>query len=353
MHAFERLTRILLQVLVVIWAVAVAPARGQVEPTAPDRLDRTVLPIAEPEVEPIPEIDARKATPPPRFEVKAPKNSPNVVIVLIDDMGFGVSETFGGPCNMPTLERLAGNGLKYSGFHTTALCSPTRMALLTGRNHHVANTGSVMETATAFPGNTEEAIRNHVYPLDDRRAERFNPAIAGRPDLMGPRTSLTLYDGMTGISENVFINIKNRSHSITAEIEVPQGGAEGVVIAQAARFAGWSLYMKDGRLHHVYNFGGLERYTVSSEKPLPPGRHSVRYEFNFDGGKPGSDGTSRLIVPDQNPTEARVERTMPFVFSGDEGVDVGMDNETLITEEYKERDNAFTGKIHRVLVEVK
>ena len=103
-----------------------APAR-MVLPT-----DRTVLPIPEPTYPPIAELDARKATPPPRFEVKAPAGAPNVLIVLIDDMGFGQSSAFGGPIHMPTVERLANSGLRYNEFHTTALCSPTRSALLTG-----------------------------------------------------------------------------------------------------------------------------------------------------------------------------------------------------------------------------
>jgi arylsulfatase len=183
--------------------------------------------------------------------------------------------------------------------------------------------------------------------------ERYNAATAGRPDLMGPRTSLTLYEGMTGIMENAFINIKGRSHTITAEVEVPAGGAEGVIIAQAGRFAGWSLYMKGGRVHHVYNFGGLERTTVSSPEPLAPGRHTVRYEFAYDGGKPGSGGTSRLSVGGGSPAEARVPRTMPFSYSADEGVDVGTDDETPVTEEYREGNNRFTGRIARVTVEVK
>lgn len=129
-------------------------------------LDRTVLPIAEPTYRPITELDARAAKAPPRFEIKAPAGAPNVVIVLIDDIGFGHSSAFGGPINMPTLDRLAGEGLRYNRFHTTALCSPTRTALLTGRNHHVNNAGAIMELATAFPGNT--GVRpNSVYSADE------------------------------------------------------------------------------------------------------------------------------------------------------------------------------------------
>jgi arylsulfatase A-like enzyme len=756
--------------------------------TAPGGIDRTVLPIAEPEYASITEIDARKATPPPRFEVKAPENAPNVVIVLLDDMGFGTTSTFGGPVSMPTFDRLASQGLRYNRFHTTALCSPTRTALLTGRNHHINNAGAIMELATAFPGNTgvrpksvaplaeilrengystaafgkyhetapwegsvsgpfdrwptgsgfdkfygfiggetnqwapalydgvarvelpddpnyhltidltnqamawmrfqhamtpdkpfyvyfatgathaphhvpkewiakykgkfdqgwdklreetfarqlemgiipagtkltarpaeipawdsltddqkklfrlqmetfagfgeqtdheigrlvqaledmgeldntlffyiagdngssaeggpdgayneslalngiptdiatnlkhadswggpstfphfsvgwahatdtpfqwtkqvashfggtrnamvihwpariknahgevrsqfhhvidiaptaleaaglpqptmvdgtkqypmdgvsmvytfdnadapgtrttqyfemfgnraiyhdgwvactrhsipwtmthalppfdqdtwelynvdedfsqandlaaqnpeklkelqdlftQEAIKNHVYPLDDRRAERFDPTIAGRPDIMGKRTTLTLYEGMTGMSENAFINTKGRSFSVTADIEVPPGGANGVIIAQAGRFGGWSLYMKNGRVHHVYNYGGLEWTKVSSPQAMAPGAHTVQYDFVYDGGKPGSGGTSKLTIDGKPAGEARVPHTMPFLYG--ENADVGADHETPVSDDYTSAKSKFTGHIVKVTV---
>ena len=154
-------------------ALALAGAWGcqaKQEPTAPaapakaGAIDRTVLPIQEPSYPPITELDARNATPPPRFEVKAPEGAPNVLIVLIDDMGFGMSSAFGGPIHMPTAERLANEGLRYNQFHTTALCSPTRAALLSGRNHHTNNMGAITETATAFPGNTGQRP-DSVAPL--------------------------------------------------------------------------------------------------------------------------------------------------------------------------------------------
>ncbi len=778
--------------VVAIGLLALCPGSWAPVASAADNLDRTVLPIPEPPVAPITEIDARKAKAPPRFEVKAPAGAPNVVIVLIDDIGFGHSSAFGGPCQMPTCEQLARNGLRYNRFHTTALCSPTRTALLTGRNHHVNNAGAIMELATAFPGNTgvrpesvaplaeilrqngystaafgkyhetppweasvsgpfdrwptrsgfdkfygfiggetnqwapavydgvarvevpreenyhfttdmtnqaiawvrfrqaltpdkpfymyfatgathaphhspkeyiarykdkfdqgwdklreqtlaqqiklgvvpqgtklterpkeipawdsltadqkrlfarqmetfagfaehtdheigrlvealremgeldntllcyivgdngssaeggpdgtynellalngivsniesqlphidkwggpstfphfsigwahagntpfqwtkqvashfggtrnplvvhwpkgikaknalrsqfhhvidiaptalaaagipepksvngtiqrpmdgvsmiysfddpeakdrrttqyfemfgnraiyhdgwvaatrhsipwlmvpnlpafsedrwelynvaedfsqsndlakqnpaklkelqdlfaKEAIRNHVFPLDDRRSERFNAAIAGRPDLVGQRKSLTLYEGMTGIAENAFINIKGRPHAITAEVEIPTGGASGVVICQAGRFGGWSLYMKEGRVHETYNFGGLAETTVSSPAALAPGKHMVVYDFKPDDAKPGAGGTSRLSVDGKEVATAHVPHTMPFVYSADEGIDVGTDNETPVTDAYKEGDNRFTGKISKVTVELK
>ena len=142
--------------------------------------DRTVLPVPEPVNPPITELDARKATPPPRFQVKAPAGAPNVLIVLIDDMGFGQSSAFGGPVHMPTVERLANSGLRYNEFHTTALCSPTRAALLTGRNHHMNNLGSITETATAFPGQTGQRP-NSIAPLAEMlRLNGYSTAAFGK-----------------------------------------------------------------------------------------------------------------------------------------------------------------------------
>src|SRR6478672_2045504 len=129
-----------------------------------DKMDRTVLLIPEPKLKPITTFDARKATPPPLIEVKAPAGAPNVLLVMLDDMGFGMSSAFGGPIHMPTAERLGNGGLRYNHFHTTALCSPTRASLLSGRNHHMNNMGAITEAATAFPGNTGQRP-NNVAPL--------------------------------------------------------------------------------------------------------------------------------------------------------------------------------------------
>jgi len=758
---------------------------------AKDTLDRTVLPIAEPKLKPITELDARKATPPPPFEVKAPAGAPNVLIVLIDDMGFGMSSAFGGPIHMPTVERLANNGLRYNHFHTTALCSPTRTALLSGRNHHMNNMGAITEAATAFPGNTgqrpnnvaplaemlrlngystgffgknhetaawevspsgptdrwptrsgfdkfygfiggetnqwapllyegltqvevpkdpnyhfmtdmtnqaihwmqyqksltpdkpffiyfapgathaphhvpkewiakykgkfdggwdkfreetlarqlklgvvpegtklapkpeaiknwdtltadekklfsrqmeifagfgeyadteigrliqaieqtgqmdntlifyivgdngtsaeggmnglfneytyfnqaqetvqdilkhyddlggpmsyphmaagwavagdtpftwtkqvasnfggtrnglvvhwpkdikakgevraqfhhvidiaptvlelaglpqpkvvngtpqapiegvsmaytfddakaksrhtvqyfeilgnrgiyadgwfagtthrapwefkpraaltddkwelydtrndfslandlaaknpaklkelqslfmKEAVKYRVLPIDDRLLERMNAATAGRPDLMAGRTTLTVYEGMIGMSENVFINTKNRSHTITAEVEIPQAGANGVILAQAGRFGGWSLYLKNGKPVYTYSFVGLQRFNIAAAQSLPAGKATIRYEFASDGPGMGKGGKGTIFVNEKKVAEGRIERTQCCVFSADEGADVGADDGTPVTEDYKARDNRFTGKIHSVTIELK
>lgn len=759
---------------------------------AQDKLDRTVLPIAEPKLAPITTLDARDAKAPPRFEVKAPQGAPNVVIVLIDDIGFGSSSAFGGPIKMPVLEKLAANGLKYNRFHTTALCSPTRTALLTGHNHHANNAGAIMELATAFPGNTgvrpktittlaetlrqngfstaafgkyhetppwevsvsgpidrwptgsgfdkfygfiggetnqwapaifdgvtrvehkqtpdyhftvdmtdqainwvsaqqaltpdkpfymyfatgathaphhvpkewidkykgqfsggwdklreetferqkklgvipadtkltprpaeipawdsmsaeqkrlferqmetfagfaehtdhevgrlvaqleaigeldntlffyivgdngasaeggpegtynemmalngiigkadqmmdhidawgdattfphfaigwawasntpfqwtkqvashfggtrngmvlhwpkgikakgeirsqfhhvidvaptaleaaklpqpkivngvaqrpmdgvsmlysaddpkaagrrttqyfemfgnrgvyhegwvactrhsipwvmaplppvkddvwelynvdkdfseadnlaqqnpaklkelqavfmKEAIRNNVLPIDDRRSERFNPAIAGRPDLLGGRKVLTVYPGMTGMLENAFINVKGVHHTITAEVELKDEKTEGVILAQAGYFGGWVLYMKEGKAHHEYNWFALERTNIADTTALAPGKHTISYEFIPDATKPGTGGKSILSVDGKKVAEGQIPKTQPFAFSADEGADVGLDGETNVSPDYKPGPpSAFTGRIDKVTVEQK
>jgi arylsulfatase len=143
-------------------------------------MDRSILPIPEPKRQTYTELDARNAKAPPRFEVKAPEGVPNVVVVLIDDIGFGASSAFGGPIHMPTLDRLAGNGLKYNRFHTTALCSPTRTALLTGYNHHSNNAGSIMETATAFPGNNGVRPQSITPMAEVLRQNGYNTAAFGK-----------------------------------------------------------------------------------------------------------------------------------------------------------------------------
>jgi len=198
----------------------------------------------------------------------------------------------------------------------------------------------------------EEAIKYNVLPLDDRVFERFNASIAGRPDLMGDRTSLTVYPGMH-MTENAFINVKNRSHTITAEVEIPEAGGEGVILAQGGRFAGWSLYMKDGKVSYVHNWVGRERYTITSSKRLAPGKATIRYEFEYEGDKPGSGGKGTVTVNGQKVAEGRIGKTTPFLFSADETADVGVDKATPVTEDYAEGDNEFTGKIEKVTVELK
>jgi arylsulfatase A-like enzyme len=198
----------------------------------------------------------------------------------------------------------------------------------------------------------KEAVKYHVLPIDDRVFERINASMVGRPDIMGSRTSLTLHEGMMGMSENVFLDMKNRSFSITADIESPKAGANGVILAQGGRFGGWSLYTKGGKPVYVYNFLGLERFTVVAPQALPAGKSTVRLEFAYDGGGLAKGGLATIFVNDKKAAEGRIGRTQPMIFSADETADVGMDDATPVSEDYK-ADSRFTGKILKVMVDVK
>ena len=163
-----------------------------------------------------------------------------------------------------------------------------------------------------------EAARYNVLPLDDRKAERFNSDLAGRPNLLAGRTSQTLYPGMSHMNENTVLNIKNKSHAITAEITVRDSKASGAIIVQGGRFGGWGLYLKGGVPAHCYNYLGFEHVYARGTQPLAPGKHTIRYEFKYDGGGAGKGGVGTLIVDGQKAGEARLARTVPFVFSADD-----------------------------------
>ena len=199
----------------------------------------------------------------------------------------------------------------------------------------------------------KDASKYRVLPIDDRLLERLVASTAGRPDLMGDRTSLTLSEGMGGMSENVFLNLKNRSCSITADVEIPAGGANGVVIAQAGRFGGWSLYLKDGKPTYCYNFLGLQEYKVAAPTALAAGKATIRMNFDYDGGGAGQGGLATILVNGEKVASGRIERTQMAIFSADETAGVGMDDATPVTTDYKERDNSFTGKIIKVTIDVK
>ena len=197
----------------------------------------------------------------------------------------------------------------------------------------------------------QEAIKNRVLPIDDRSIERLNAKLAGRPDLMDGRTSLTVYPGMKGMSENAFINIKNTSHTITAELEIPKNGAKGVILAQGGRFGGWSLYLdKSGKPTYAYNYLGLKRFSIAAAKPLQPGKATLRFEFDYDGGGLGKGGTGKLFVNDQPVGQGRIDLSQAIAFSLDDAADVGEDDGTPVTEDYKVNGNQFTGTIKQVTV---
>ncbi len=201
----------------------------------------------------------------------------------------------------------------------------------------------------------EEAEKNFVLPIDDRSVERVNAALVGRPDLMAGRTSLTLAEGMTGMTENVFLNVKNKSKTITAEIEIPEGTvANGSLIVQGGRFGGWSLHVKDGIPAYHYNFLGLQQTTVTSSEKLPAGKSTIRFEFSYDGGGLAKGGEGMLFINDKKVGAGMIPRTQPMIFSADETADVGIDLATPVVEAIgSERTSKFTGRIPKITVEVK
>ena len=200
----------------------------------------------------------------------------------------------------------------------------------------------------------EEAAKYGVLPMDDRVFERLDGAAVGRPDLMGGRTSITLSEGMVGMMESVFPNVKNRSKTLTAEIEVPAGGGNGTIIAQGGRFGGWSLYVKDGVPAYDYNFLGLQRTSIAGTAKLPPGKATLQFVFDYDGGGPGKGGQGTLLVNGQKVAEGHIERTQPGIFSADETADVGIDLGTPVVEAIgAEAKSRFTGHIPKLTVEVR
>ncbi len=198
-----------------------------------------------------------------------------------------------------------------------------------------------------------EAIRNSVYPLDDRSYERFNAAIAGRPDLMGDRTSLTLADGMTGILENTFINEKNTSKTITAKVKL-EGDDRGVILCQGGKFGGWALYMDEGKPAYTYNWFGLASYTIASPEAISGEQAEIKLQFDYDGGGTGKGGLATLYVDGKKVAEGRVEKTQPAVYSADETADVGMDEATQVAATvFKDvEDSDFTGTVEEVTIAI-
>ncbi len=200
----------------------------------------------------------------------------------------------------------------------------------------------------------EEAKKYHVLPVDDRVFERQQADLVGRPDLMAGRTSITVVDGMVGMMENIFLNVKNKSKTITAEIEVPTAKSNGIVIAQGGRFGGWSLYVKDGVPAYDYNFLGLNRDTVRSSKPLAAGKSTIRFDFAYDGGGLGKGGVGTLFINGEQVGQGRIERTQQGIFSADETADVGIDLGTPVVETIgSEKKSRFTGTIPKLTVEVR
>ena len=189
-----------------------------------------------------------------------------------------------------------------------------------------------------------------MLPLDDRGASGSYPRLAGRPQLIKGNRQL-LFGGMGRLTENSVVNIKNKSHAVTAEIEVPDGGAKGVIIAQGGSIGGWSLYAKDGKPRYCYNLLGIQRFYVDGDSEIPAGTHQVRMEFAYDGGGLGKGGTVSLFVDGDQIGEGAVDATAAMIFSADDTCDVGAEGGALVADDYP-APNAFTGDVNWVQIDV-
>jgi arylsulfatase len=196
-----------------------------------------------------------------------------------------------------------------------------------------------------------EATKYNVLPLDDRRAERLNSDLAGRPLLIKGKTQL-LFGGMGRLTENSVLNLKNKSYSVSAQIVLRKTPAEGVIIAQGGRFGGWALYAKDGKPAYCYNVAGVRSFTIYGDAAIPEGEHQVRMEFAYDGGGLAKGGTATLYIDGKKCGSGRVEITMPMAFSADETCDVGVGTGTAVSSDYQQRGNKFTGKVRWVQLDI-
>jgi arylsulfatase A-like enzyme len=210
--------------------------------------------------------------------------------------------------------------------------------------HNIAaeNPGMLKELQRLF---LIEAVKYNVFPLDDRRVERFNSDLAGRPTLIKGKSQM-LFSGMGRLTENVVLNIKNKSWSVTAEVILPATDAQGVIIAQGGAFGGWSFYTKDGRLKFCYNLFGLHRFTTESTSSLAAGKHQVRMEFAYAGGGLAKGGAVTLYVDGQQIGAGQLPATQPMVFSGDETCDVGSETGSSVSDDYTAETSKFNGVIN-------
>jgi arylsulfatase len=197
-----------------------------------------------------------------------------------------------------------------------------------------------------------EATKYNVIPLDDRVADRMNSDLAGRPVLIKGNSQI-LFGGMGRLSENSVLNMKNKSHSVTAQIEVPAAGAEGVIICQGGNIGGWSFYAKGGKLKYCYNLVGVQHFFAESAGRIPSGAHQVRMEFAYAGGGVGKGAVASLFIDGKKVGEGKIDATAGMVFSADDGCDVGVDSGAPVSPDYGPRGNEFNGVVKGVQLAIK
>jgi hypothetical protein len=191
-----------------------------------------------------------------------------------------------------------------------------------------------------------EAARYNVLPLDDRKWERFDVSI--RPSLTRGRSEFTYYGTVTRIPEGAAPDLKNKSFRITADVVLHKGDERGIVVTQGGLSAGYALLFRDGKPNFHYNWANIAHFSIETKDALAPGRHTIVFEFKYDGGV-GKGGTGRLFIDGSQIAEGRIGATMPYRFSGDETFDVGEDTGTPVSEDY-DVPFKFTGTIEKVVV---
>ena len=191
----------------------------------------------------------------------------------------------------------------------------------------------------------------HAKRPISRTFERFNADLAGRPQLIKGKSQI-LFGGMSRLSEGSLVVTHNKSYSLTAEIEVPASGANGVIVALGGGGGGFSLYALNGKLKHCYNFFGIQRYFAEGTQPIPVGRHQVRMEFKYDGGGLAKGGAVSLFVDGKKVGDGRVDQTVPMLFSADETCDVGKETGSTVSPDYGPSNNEFSGGVNWVQIDL-
>ena len=196
-----------------------------------------------------------------------------------------------------------------------------------------------------------EAAKYNVLPLDNSRMERLD--VSNRPSLTTGRDEFTYYPGLVRIPEGAAPDMKNKSYQIKAEVEIPTAGAEGMLITHGGRFSGYGLYLLDGKPVFHYNLAGVAHYNIAGKDTLAPGKHTILFDFKYDGGGLGKGGTGTLLVDGKTVAQGRIERTLPFRLSLDETLDCGEDTGTPVSEDYAAKmPFKFTGTLEKVTIDL-
>jgi arylsulfatase len=194
-----------------------------------------------------------------------------------------------------------------------------------------------------------EAAKYNVLPLDDRFIERADPSL--RPSLIAGRTKFTYFPGTRNVPESSSPDVKNKSHAITVEMNIPNDGANGVLVAAGGTCAGYALFIKDGKPTYEYNYFTVERFRITGKDTLTPGKHTIRFEFKYDGGGVGKGGTGTLYVDGKEVAKGRIEKTVPGRYSADETFDTGEDTGSPVSDTYK-APFRFTGTINKIDIDL-